>query len=456
MILADDHGDAVSGHAHVVARPVPGRVHTVISATVLVACAIAAAALSSAEQWQPAGLVAVLAIATVVSYRQVAVIGELFVSGTSLLVTLAMVLLGPAPAVALAAGPLVESLWMPREERWRGVDNAAISVLLALAGSLAAEAILGPDPDTFDPGATLAVVALLATLVEVLSFAFVAALSATLFRTQVSRLVRRSLLPALLYVAISATLTGAAAMAYVASGLAALTAIVAVLLASAQQFTLIARGQAHEREVAKLALERARLLGEALTAEERERVRLAARIHDDAIQQLAAARLDVELAARGDEQSLTLAQDRLARGLEELRHTLAGFVPPSVGHEDGLEVPLLAIAASFGVPIDVRVEPGARAADGMLAYSVARELITNAVKHANASRIEVDVRTTADGTVRIGVRDDGRGFDPGARGGQDSFGLSLIAHRVRAAGGVLRIESAPGRGTEAEVELRQA
>jgi two-component system NarL family sensor kinase len=150
----------------------------------------------------------------------------------------------------------------------------------------------------------------------------------------------------------------------------------------------------------------------------------------------------------------------LARGLEELRRTLAGFVPSGESHEDGLEAPLRAIAASLGrpagVPIDVRVEPGTRAADGMLACSVARELITNAVKHADASRIEVDVRTTVEGTVRIGVRDDGCGFDPDARGGHDHFGLSLIAHRVRAAGGVLRIESAAGRGTDAEVELRAA
>lgn len=77
-------------------------------------------------------------------------------------------------------------------------------------------------------------------------------------------------------------------------------------------------------------------------------------------------------------------------------------------------------------------------------YRLVQEALNNVVKHAGASRAEA-VLERADGVVEITVRDDGRGFDPATANG--GFGLTGMRERVELAGGELRIDAAPGRGT---------
>jgi signal transduction histidine kinase len=82
------------------------------------------------------------------------------------------------------------------------------------------------------------------------------------------------------------------------------------------------------------------------------------------------------------------------------------------------------------------------------AYFIGCEAVTNAVKHASASRIEV---TTArrDGSLVVSVRDDGTGrADPGS-----GSGLRGLADRVAALGGHLALDSAGDRGTLLTAEL---
>jgi signal transduction histidine kinase len=83
-----------------------------------------------------------------------------------------------------------------------------------------------------------------------------------------------------------------------------------------------------------------------------------------------------------------------------------------------------------------------------------QEAITNAVKHAQASRIQIEI-AYRDGKVLVSVRDNGRGFDPqsaelvnGAH-----FGLLGMRERAKQMDGQLRIQSAPGTGTEVTVEV---
>ena len=67
-----------------------------------------------------------------------------------------------------------------------------------------------------------------------------------------------------------------------------------------------------------------------------------------------------------------------------------------------------------------------------------QEAVTNAVRHAGASRVEIDV-SEADGVLHARVRDDGRGFDPGAP--RDGFGLTGMRERVALLHGELEIAS---------------
>jgi len=82
-------------------------------------------------------------------------------------------------------------------------------------------------------------------------------------------------------------------------------------------------------------------------------------------------------------------------------------------------------------------------------YRVAQEALTNAVKHSNSSRVDVTVATDG-GVLRMRIKDFGVGFDPGARG--TGLGLVTMQERLRMIGGVLRLHSVPGEGTEIEAE----
>ena len=76
-------------------------------------------------------------------------------------------------------------------------------------------------------------------------------------------------------------------------------------------------------------------------------------------------------------------------------------------------------------------------------FRVAQEAMTNALRHAQARRIELYARRD-DQRVHLEIRDDGIGFDPTTKSG---FGLASMRERAELLGADLAIESAPGEGT---------
>ena len=82
------------------------------------------------------------------------------------------------------------------------------------------------------------------------------------------------------------------------------------------------------------------------------------------------------------------------------------------------------------------------------AYYVASEALANAMKHAQASSIEISL-TTRSGSLLLSVRDDGVGGADPARGS----GLAGLADRVEALGGSIRLHSAAGAGTHITADL---
>ena len=75
-------------------------------------------------------------------------------------------------------------------------------------------------------------------------------------------------------------------------------------------------------------------------------------------------------------------------------------------------------------------------------YRITQEAITNAVKHAAATRVHVRVRQTGD-VIEVRVEDDGKGFDPDATA--SGFGLTGMRERVELAGGSLEVRWCRGR-----------
>jgi NarL family two-component system sensor histidine kinase LiaS len=81
------------------------------------------------------------------------------------------------------------------------------------------------------------------------------------------------------------------------------------------------------------------------------------------------------------------------------------------------------------------------------AFRIIQEALTNAIRHARATRVEVTVRRSPQ-TLTLGVRDNGVGFAPDALSGLASLGLVGMRERALACGGTLVIRGEPDRGTE--------
>jgi signal transduction histidine kinase len=187
-----------------------------------------------------------------------------------------------------------------------------------------------------------------------------------------------------------------------------------------------------------------------------ERRRLERNLHDGAQQRLVSLALQLRVlegllerdpeAARG---LVSNARSELALAMSELRE-LARGLHPAVLSERGLAAALESLADSAALPVHVSGATEERLGDAVEAgaYFVVAESITNAVKHAHASRIAVRL-ARAPGALRIEIEDDGRGgADPAA-----GTGLRGLADRIEALGGRFAVADRDGGGTVVSVEL---
>jgi signal transduction histidine kinase len=208
---------------------------------------------------------------------------------------------------------------------------------------------------------------------------------------------------------------------------------------------------------AATAIDNARLharLAELSVVEDRERI--ARQLHDTVIQRIFATALSLQgIAARVDDPELS---DRLAGAVDDLDQTVRHIrttifelqrprLPGRSLRRDLLEVAAEAgrphgrsIATSFDGPVDSLVDE--RTGEQLLA--VAQEALANAIRHADAGRIELDVRV-GEGCLVLQVADDGRGpgSDPAACGGR---GLANLASRAADLGGTSSLTARPEGG----------
>lgn len=209
----------------------------------------------------------------------------------------------------------------------------------------------------------------------------------------------------------------------------------------------------------QLARGRKQLLADVMNAEERHRRELAEGLHDHAIQNLLAARQDVEdaLKARPDEE-LERARSALTETVADLRGAIFEL-HPHVLQQAGLEPALKAVAERAsrrsGFDVDLYVDYPRRHPDEALLLGAAREFLSNVGRHARASKVTVSL-TEEDGATLLTIADDGIGFDPT---GVDRYvaaahiGLLSQRERIEASGGRLEIASTPGQGTVVTARL---
>lgn len=203
----------------------------------------------------------------------------------------------------------------------------------------------------------------------------------------------------------------------------------------------------------RLASEAKRWGRQVLAAQDAERQRIAAELHDDVVHRVGAARLALERSAVAD---ATGQLGEIATILRKLAHELH---PSGLGYTDlqmalgelvergqSLEGPALRleIPHTSNVTGDV----------ALTLYRVAQEGITNARKHANPNTVTVRLES-GEGTVRLIVEDDGTGIAPGVLT-TTSFGIRSMRERLLMVGGSLELSAATPRGTRLVAQVRTA
>ena len=241
----------------------------------------------------------------------------------------------------------------------------------------------------------------------------------------------------------------------------------AALLLVAVLAAVLVWNRALERLAARRGREllREQIGRERATLQVAERTRLAVELHDSLSQclgglafQIAAAK---SLAAGGAPEAartLGAAERMLQSSRTELQRCLFDLRGDALDEPDFSKAVSRALApVAGGAEIEVRLGVRRDRMDDTAAHAairIVRELVSNAVRHGGAKRVAVS-GGERDGALALEVRDDGRGFDPAARPGpaEGHFGLEGVRERVRKLGGSFRIESSPGTGAAAFVEL---
>ncbi len=217
--------------------------------------------------------------------------------------------------------------------------------------------------------------------------------------------------------------------------------------------------QAFNRMLGRLEDERSRTAAAVLHGQESERARVARDLHDECNQALTAVLLRLEAHVHDAPEQLReelretkvvaiAAMDELLRLARELR--------PAALDDHGLEAALRTQLERFsdqtGVPATLRCYDALTDLadhEQTVVYRVVQESLSNAGRHAGASRVVIELGRDH-GRPVVRVADDGVGFDSPTG---DGIGLVGMRERARLARGRLQVTSAPGRGTTVELRL---
>lgn len=215
---------------------------------------------------------------------------------------------------------------------------------------------------------------------------------------------------------------------------------------------LSARPEELEAQVRDLTSSRATLV----TSFDAERHSIERNLHDGVQQRLVSAallvgtaELDVDdLTATGAETTrlratLAAAHDAVEGALVDLRNTVRG-IHPAVLTDHGLVAAVRELAARLPIPVDLRASATARLDPGVeaCAYFVASEALTNVVRHASATTVDIGIQVV-DGRLTLTIEEDGTGGADASRGS----GLAGLQQRAAIVGGRLEVSSPAGGPT---------
>ena len=192
---------------------------------------------------------------------------------------------------------------------------------------------------------------------------------------------------------------------------------------------------------------------------EGERGRIARELHDSVSQDLFAATMMLsalnegmdDLAPEKLKQAVARIDQVIARGQTEMRALLLHLRPVELRDRrltEGLEQILKELQGRVPITINWQLDPSIRLDSGIEdhLFRIAQESISNTLRHAQASQLDVYLEASPD-SVDLRVIDDGIGFDLEKLRNAGNYGLANIEERVKSLGGQLRIRTLPKQGT---------
>jgi signal transduction histidine kinase len=204
------------------------------------------------------------------------------------------------------------------------------------------------------------------------------------------------------------------------------------------------------------------LSGMLITAQEKERSRLASEIHDDFSQRLALIALELENA----EEKIVVSPDEaiqqvhnilnsaseIGADLHTLSHRLHSSTLERLGLVPGVTALCREFAAQTGFEIDLRTDDVPRSVHPDVAlclFRIVQEGLRNMKKHSRATGAQVRLRKIGD-KLQVSVSDEGVGFDQHDLSGKEGLGIRSMEERAYLLGGRFEIYSKPGKGTRIE------
>ena len=192
----------------------------------------------------------------------------------------------------------------------------------------------------------------------------------------------------------------------------------------------------------------AQRLRDSVAGAESERGRWARELHDETLQGLGGLRILISAARRHDDayvaretfDELVTRIDAEIEGLRSLIRELRPAALDELGPGPAIEELAERVAARNGLEVKASLNFAGRQAAEVetTSYRIIQEALTNAIKHAGATSVQIDV-TEADGVLNLKVIDDGAGFDPSAP--RSGFGLTGMHERALLLGGDVEVTS---------------
>jgi signal transduction histidine kinase len=208
------------------------------------------------------------------------------------------------------------------------------------------------------------------------------------------------------------------------------------------------------------------LLHKLVSAQEAERQRISRELHDETGQALTSLLVQLKILEKCS--TLTDVQEQVqgirkltAQTLQEVRRLAAHLRPSALddlGLISALEGYIYDYAGKSGITVDFQhhnVEEVRLPHDmEIVLYRVVQESLTNVLRHAQASQVQVMIRREYK-SIQLSVVDNGRGFDVAHVLADKERGLGLLGmqERIELLGGTLVLDSTPGHGSRVEIDL---